>query len=600
MDVSKQGHILVIRFSAMGDVAMTVPVVQAFASQHPDVQVTVLSQPFARDIFEALSPNIKVCGANIRKEYAGVKGLNKLFKRLVEEERITAVADLHNVLRSKYLCIRFSMIGIPVIHLDKHRQERRQLTAKHNKYLKPLPSVYSSYAKVFRDLGYTLEEKFQTRRTYFQSYFKSMPAADWRNRDAGEWIGIAPFAAHKGKTYPLPLVEEVIGGLALRHPAARIFLFGGGGQEHASLSVIASRQKQCMAVSDICRSLKEELALMSSLNVMLSMDSANMHFASLVGTPVISIWGATHPYAGFGDWNQSPGNAVQIDLPCRPCSIFGNKPCYRGDYACLYGIKPKDVIMKLERYLKGSPIKYDMKQVNKPLVTVITVTYNAERLLRNTLESVKEQQYIPLEVIVVDGGSSDNTLKIVYDYNSIINKMVSEPDKGIYDAMNKGVRMASGDWIIFLNAGDTFASNSILDKIFTLQQDGYGIIYGDVIKNGKIKKAPPSIHLYHRMLFCHQSSLTRRILLLECPFDINYRFSADFKFFMIQCLKRTRFRYINMPVSNFDTTGISHSKRSKGLLDNMKIVREIMPRSVKTICTARLMLPYLICRIKGE
>ena len=91
-----------------------------------------------------------------------------------------------------------------------------------------------------------------------------------------------------------------------------------------------------------------ELSIMSQLDVMLSMDSANMHLASLVNTPVISIWGATHPYAGFMGWRQDKSNTVEIELPCRPCSIFGNKPCWRKDYACLYEITPEMIIEKIK------------------------------------------------------------------------------------------------------------------------------------------------------------------------------------------------------------------------------------------------------------
>ena len=97
--------------------------------------------------------------------------------------------------------------------------------------------------------------------------------------------------------------------------------------------------------------MSQELALMSHLDVMLAMDSGNMHLASLTGVPVVSIWGATHPYAGFMGWGQSEANAIQLSLPCRPCSIFGNKPCLRGDYACLNQITPRQIIQKVESLL---------------------------------------------------------------------------------------------------------------------------------------------------------------------------------------------------------------------------------------------------------
>ena len=95
-----------------------------------------------------------------------------------------------------------------------------------------------------------------------------------------------------------------------------------------------------------------ELALMGQLDAMLSMDSANMHLASLVGTRVVSIWGGTHPYAGFLGWNQKESDCIQLDLPCRPCSVYGNKRCLRGDYMCMNGITPEYILQKISPYLK--------------------------------------------------------------------------------------------------------------------------------------------------------------------------------------------------------------------------------------------------------
>jgi ADP-heptose:LPS heptosyltransferase len=96
----------------------------------------------------------------------------------------------------------------------------------------------------------------------------------------------------------------------------------------------------------------DELILISCLDVMISMDSANMHFASLVNVPVVSVWGPTHPFAGFMGWNQSIENAVQTELYCRPCSVFGNKPCYRGDHACMNLLKPVSLVDKVKQVLE--------------------------------------------------------------------------------------------------------------------------------------------------------------------------------------------------------------------------------------------------------
>lgn len=234
-----------------------------------------------------------------------------------------------------------------------------------------------------------------------------------------------------------------------------------------------------------------------------------------------------------------------------------------------------------------------------PLVSVITVTYNVVSQLEKTLSSIESQQYTPIETIVVDGKSTDGTVDIIRKHEEHIAKWVSEPDGGIYDAMNKGVRMANGEWVIFMNAGDTFASDDVLQKIFEKQQDA-DIIYGDVLKDGSVKKAPEHYYLYHRMLFCHQSSLTRRQLLLGCPFDTSHRLSADLKFFLTQYLRKAKFKYVNLPIADFDTTGVSNSRRSTGLRDNMRVVKETIPMPQRLKFTLRLMVPYIMCRLKGK
>lgn len=339
-----------MRFSAMGDVAMTVPVVYALATQYPEVRITMLSQPFARQFFENLAPNVGFMEADIKNEYNGIKGLNALYRRLAAKH-FTAVADLHNVLRSKYLRMRFNVDQNRMAHIDKHRDERHMLTARHNKVLRPIHTAFENYAEVFSQLGYPIKDSFTSLFTPTQTSLRQLPDAIGEKKSFQQWIGIAPFAAHNGKAYPLPLMEEVIKELAARHPSARFFLFGGGEKERALLEGVASRCQRCTVVPTLLHGMRQELMLMNNLDIMVSMDSANMHLASLVGTTVVSVWGATHPFAGFMGWKQKPENAVQINLACRPCSIFGNKPCHRGDYACLNGIKPELIINKVEENL---------------------------------------------------------------------------------------------------------------------------------------------------------------------------------------------------------------------------------------------------------
>ena len=142
-------------------------------------------------------------------------------------------------------------------------------------------------------------------------------------------------------------MRQVIGMVVGRFPSARLFLFGRGQEEERTFDKWCAEEPRCVNVSRHLEAMQQELILMSHLDLMLSMDSANMHLASIVGTPVVSIWGATHPAAGFMGWNQTAERAVQIDLPCRPCSIYGNKPCLRGDYACMKNIPPEQVVERM-------------------------------------------------------------------------------------------------------------------------------------------------------------------------------------------------------------------------------------------------------------
>lgn len=346
----KTEHILIIRFSAMGDVAMTVPVVQSLARQYPHLRITFLSRPFARPFFEGLAPNVGFMAADIKNEYRGIGGLNALYKRIVAKN-ITAVADLHDVLRSSYLRLRFNLARYRVEHIDKHRSERQRLVATTNKVMKPLPTAFQNYADVFAKLGYPVKLDFTSIFPPQGGNLRLLPPEIGTKKAFQEWIGIAPFAAHKQKVYPPEMLEKVITMITKEHPSCRVFLFGKGPNEDPVINGMVSRNAQCVNASAVLSGMAQELVLMSHLDVMVSMDSANMHFASLVNTPVVSIWGATHPYAGFMGWGQKPLNAIQIELGCRPCSIFGNKPCLRGDLACLRNISPEMVYEKVKRVL---------------------------------------------------------------------------------------------------------------------------------------------------------------------------------------------------------------------------------------------------------
>lgn len=343
----KTEHILVIRFSAMGDVAMTVPVVYSLAKQYPQLRITVLSQKFARPFFERMPHNVGFMEADIKSEYRGVSGLNSLYRRLMAKN-FTAIADLHSVLRSRYLRLRFNLDRFRVAHIDKHREARRKLTTQNGKQLEQIPTSFQNYADVFAALGYPIKLEFTSIFPEGKGDLSTLPE-DFRNKGTDEiWIGIAPFAAHRGKTYPAEKMERVMQLIADRHPGSSFFLFGGGKEEKETMDEWCARNPKAANASAQLGGIADELTLISHLDVMVSMDSSNMHLASLTGTPVVSVWGATHPFAGFMGWGQDSSNAVQIDLPCRPCSVYGQKPCLRGNYPCMMGITPEMIADRVD------------------------------------------------------------------------------------------------------------------------------------------------------------------------------------------------------------------------------------------------------------
>lgn len=331
----------------MGDVAMTVPVVYALAQTYPHVRITVLSRPFARPFFENLAPNVGFMAADVKEKYRGLHGLNVLYRRIAAKH-FTAIADLHDVLRTKYIRFRFNLSAYRVAHIDKHRNGKRALTRVKNKVKTQQPTTFQNYCDVFERLGYPVAPTFRSIFGDGRGDLSLLP--DGLNAKPKDelWIGIAPFAAHPGKVYPLERMEEVVKLLCQRHTDLHIFLFGGGTTEKAKLAEWCKAYPQCTNASASLGGLQQELILMSHLDAMVSMDSANMHLASLVATPVVSIWGATHPYAGFMGWEQQAENAVQVDLECRPCSIYGNRPCLRGDFACMTLIQPLQVVERIE------------------------------------------------------------------------------------------------------------------------------------------------------------------------------------------------------------------------------------------------------------
>jgi ADP-heptose:LPS heptosyltransferase len=324
------GKILIIRFSAMGDVAMTAPVIKEFSQAYPQQELLMVTRSTFYPFFTEI-PNLNFLGFEPKGKHKGFLGLIKLFLE-IRKHKVSQVADLHNNLRSKILCFLFFWSGIQTVSINKGRTGKKRLTRKHNKELVPLELNVSRYADVFVKLGYSINLK---NRLIPISILK---------REHEKWIGVSPFAQHIQKVYPFYKMETVLTELA--NKGFKLFIFGGSPEEAlVAESWSAKNSNITSLVKKI--SLTEELNFIEKLDLMLSMDSSGMHLASLKNIPVVSIWGATHPYAGFLGYGQSINDTVQIDLYCRPCSVYGNVPCYRGDFACMNNLNPQTVIDKV-------------------------------------------------------------------------------------------------------------------------------------------------------------------------------------------------------------------------------------------------------------
>jgi ADP-heptose:LPS heptosyltransferase len=318
----KAKHIAVIRLSAMGDVAMTVPVIRAFIEQNPNVKITVVSRSFFKPFFDDFV-NVNFFAVDLNQRHKGFLGLLRLYSDLKKLD-IDAVADLHNVLRSKVIRTLFALSGKKVAFTDKGRKEKKELTRLENKIFKPLKTMFERHVDTFSKLGFSvnLSSPNFPKKAILSNEILTISDEKQNFR----WIGIAPFAQYQSKVYPEDLMQKVIDELAANENY-KIFLFGGGNKEIEILNSFSKNKKNVIVVAGKLK-LQQELQLISNLGIMLSMDSGNAHVAAMLGINVITLWGATHPYAGFAPYNQPSENCLVSDrnqYPLVPTSVYGNK-----------------------------------------------------------------------------------------------------------------------------------------------------------------------------------------------------------------------------------------------------------------------------------
>ena len=337
-------RLLIIRTSAMGDVALMTPVLRGVREQYPDVELVLVTRHAFKPFFTGID-GLDLFFPDFKKRHKGLLGIVRLFKDIRRHAEIDNVIDLHDVLRSKILCLFFRLLNIPVSVINKGRKEKRLLINGKNKAR--LKHSVDRYCDVFARAGFPVvpsEGKWivPARDKMLKSEFIAQMTGVLN-------IGVAPYAKHKLKIWPETSMVKLLNLLSEKHKC-RFWLFGGE-EDSEKLSFLQTKVPGSISLAGQL-GLDEELLFMSKLDLMIAMDSSNMHMAALAGVKVISIWGGTDPLGGFGAWMQPDNFSIRIpveELTCRPCTIYGKGECKRGDFACMNWLTPEIVYDRIEK-----------------------------------------------------------------------------------------------------------------------------------------------------------------------------------------------------------------------------------------------------------
>lgn len=336
--------ILAYRFSAMGDVALCVPVLRSLLALNPELEITFVTRPVFTKIFPKID-RLHLVGVDLNKDYVVVRGLWRLSRELKANHQFDFVCDLHQVLRTQILNV---FLNMKTFKIDKGRSEKKNFIK--NLHAKKLKHTSERYLDVFRNLKLIVPSGVSELAQY--GHHSSIELAPF-TITGKKLIGFAPFAKHFTKAWPIEYVAELL-KLAEAENNLHFVFFGGGASEVAKISKLEQQFKNVTSLAGKL-SLPEEIEFMKKLDVMIAMDSANMHLASLAGCPIISIWGGTHPDIGFSAISNK-SHIIEIareNLHCRPCSIFGRSDCPETHFKCMREISPQTLFNKVHSILSN-------------------------------------------------------------------------------------------------------------------------------------------------------------------------------------------------------------------------------------------------------
>ena len=339
-------RVLITCFSSISNVAAIVPQLYGLVNDYPQHEFIVLSRSFLRPLFDKIN-NITFVGSDIRGAHKSPIGIYRLFKEL-KALRPDVVLDMQRSWRTKMITRLFILSGTKTLAIGFASAEQKRLIKRGAEKYHPIPTIFDRQARLYAKIGLKVNDSFC--KLYEPSIEQKDKITKLYGEKQGQWIGIAPFSIARGKTLPFRKMKNIIMHFD-KQPNTKIFLFGAGEMENELLSDWQSLYENVYAVYTNLQ-LDDELALMNQLDVMVSMDSANMHLASLMAVPVVSVWGATHPYSGFLGWKQSINNCVGVDFSCRPCTAHSDRKCKYGDYRCLESLHSSKIIEVIERNLE--------------------------------------------------------------------------------------------------------------------------------------------------------------------------------------------------------------------------------------------------------
>jgi ADP-heptose:LPS heptosyltransferase len=327
----------------MGDVALSVPVIKSLVQQYTGIEVILLTKPAFRPFFLSV-PDLSIIDADFKGAHRGLNGLFRLFRQIMNRGGIDYVFDFHDVFRSRVLRFLLCFTRSKIYVIDKGRKEKRRLIKSKESF--QLKHTVERYKEVLAEGGFPVN--VDSSPAIIPSSGSVERAEKMLSMQNGLNIGVAPYAKHKLKMWPEKNMIKLL-YLLSGNNKANFYLFGGGHHEEVMLESFAVQVPNSVIIAGKF-TLDDELAVISRLDFMICMDSSNMHIAALTGTRVISIWGGTHPAAGFSALNQPAEYSVQIsekELTCRPCTIYGTGRCRRGDLACMNWLTPEMVHEKL-------------------------------------------------------------------------------------------------------------------------------------------------------------------------------------------------------------------------------------------------------------